>query len=93
MNRSILFWLLLVAIFWTVAVCNWLQWRERPDAVTGVSCELSPPHQVIKVGDSPQFTVTLTNRGKQEVVLVAKPSTRGAERPDQPRGRLKRQRP
>jgi hypothetical protein len=49
---------------------DWLRWRERADPSTGVSVELSPAFQVIKMGEMPKCIVTLVNNGSHDVVLV-----------------------
>jgi hypothetical protein len=46
------------------------KWREQPDANTGVTLELSPARQTVKIGDEPTFTVTRVNQGPEEVALV-----------------------
>jgi hypothetical protein len=45
-------------------------WPERADPETGGALQLTPETQSIKAGQSPHFTVTLVNGGKNEVVLV-----------------------
>src|SRR5262245_43765851 len=49
---------------------DWLRWREQPDSATRVAVELRPAHQVIKIGEAPDLSVTVVNHGGQEVILV-----------------------
>jgi hypothetical protein len=61
---------LLAIGFLCYQVIQWLRWREQPDFATGVAVELRPAQQVIKVGELPDLSVTLVNRGNREVLLV-----------------------
>jgi hypothetical protein len=68
-------WLVLLVVLGGVVVGVWrgveaVRWQERPDAVTGVALELQPTSQVIKLRDRPELTLTVINRGRQDVVLV-----------------------
>jgi hypothetical protein len=75
MKRVIWRWLFAAALLACLALLgfrcvHWLRWRERPDPVTGVTVELSPHSQTIRIGERLVLDVTLVNRGTQDVVLV-----------------------
>jgi hypothetical protein len=69
-HRWVLLAILIVAAILSYRCVQWLRWRERADSATGVALELRPARQVIKVGERPELTVTIVNRGDQEVMLV-----------------------
>lgn len=60
----------IVVAFLCYSIVNWIRWREQSDQATGISVELRPMYQVVKLGQSPQIAVTVVNHGGQEVVLV-----------------------
>jgi len=53
---------LLVALLVLASGCSqgidWLRWREQPDPATGVTL-FRPAHQVIKVGQVPELSLTV----------------------------------
>jgi hypothetical protein len=51
-------------------VIHQVRWREQTDPACGVAAKLRPSQQSVKVGEVPELSLILINKGSEDVVLV-----------------------